>query len=151
MAWAAIRYTTNQLPNPPPATMPLHRIYTTVGLYTTAEKHSMSKAITSLYDQTLPVFYVVVAFVDLPADSFFIGGEPNPKFARINVQHIARHFKDKSNKLGFMQLYENAIKPFTAEKGIDWEVALLPCLNAGLRLNVTIIAGHRRSGSIDVA
>lgn len=82
----------------------------------------MSKAITSLYDQYLPAFYVVVAFIDLPADSFFNGGEPNPKFARINVQHIAHHFTDRDQKLGFMKLYEDTIKPVTVDKGLDWEV-----------------------------
>ncbi|KAF8601370.1 hypothetical protein BDV93DRAFT_495739 [Ceratobasidium sp. AG-I] len=102
--------------------MPLHRIYTTSGQYTPAEKHSLSKAITSLYNQYLPAFYVVVAFIDLPVDSFYIGGEPNSKFVRINVQHLARHFAGVEEKLGFMRLYEEAIKEFTAGKGLDWEL-----------------------------
>lgn len=104
--------------------MPLHRIYTTSGQYAPSEKHRIAKAITSLYDQYLPAFYVVVACIDLPADSFYIGGEPNASFVRINVQHLARHFGTVEEKLAFMQLYEGAIKEFTAGKGLDWEVSL---------------------------
>ncbi|KAF8596003.1 hypothetical protein BDV93DRAFT_514506 [Ceratobasidium sp. AG-I] len=106
--------------------MPMHRIYTAQGLYTPAEKHALSKAITAVYQGSavrLPDFYVVVLFIDLPKDSYFIGGEPNDAFVRFNIQHLARHF-DKDQKLGFMKMYEEAIKPFTAHKGLDWEVNL---------------------------
>ncbi|KAF8601360.1 hypothetical protein BDV93DRAFT_234804 [Ceratobasidium sp. AG-I] len=101
--------------------MPMHRIYTAQGLYTPSEKHALSKAITSVY-KVLPPFYVVVFFIDIPKESFFIGGEPNDTFARFNVQHFARRFQDKEDKLDFMKRYEAALKPFTADKGLDWEI-----------------------------
>ncbi|CAE6513790.1 unnamed protein product [Rhizoctonia solani] len=108
--------------------MPMHRIYSPAGLYSSEEKQALSKAITSAYTSSptggpgLPPFYVVVLFIDLPADSFYIGGEKHNTFARFNVQHLARHFKDKEEKLGFMRLYEEKLKPFTVDKGLDWEV-----------------------------
>lgn len=103
-------------------TMPMHRIYTAEGVYTPTDKQALSKAITSLYTRALPAFYVVVLFIDLPKNSFFIGGETNDKFVRFNVQHLARHFEDKAKKLEFMRTYEEVVKPFTAGKGLDWEV-----------------------------
>lgn len=103
----------------------MHRIYISQGLYTPAEKHALSKAITEVY-KVLPPFYVVVLFIDLPKDSYFIGGEPNDAFVRFNIQHLARHFENKEHKLAFMKRYEEAIKPFTADKGLDWEVRTFP-------------------------
>ncbi|CCO34002.1 hypothetical protein BN14_08093 [Rhizoctonia solani AG-1 IB] len=103
--------------------MPMHRIYTASGLYSPAEKKSLASSITELYQGFgLPAFYVIVLFIDLPNDSFYIGGETNTKFARFNVQHIARSLPTKEVKLEFMQAYENILKPFTADKGLDWEV-----------------------------
>ncbi|KAG8790149.1 hypothetical protein FRC12_012678 [Ceratobasidium sp. 428] len=102
--------------------MPLHRIYTTSGLYTPEEKAAMAKAITCLYTFGLPAFYVVVLFIDVAKDSFFIGGELNDKFVRFNVQHLARHFGSSEKKIEFMSSYEQAVKPFTADKGLDWEI-----------------------------
>ncbi|KAJ1303042.1 hypothetical protein OPQ81_011243 [Rhizoctonia solani] len=49
-------------------------------------------------------------------------GETNENLARFNVQHIARAFPDNKSKLEFMATYEKALKPFTADKGLDWEV-----------------------------
>ncbi|CAE6446213.1 unnamed protein product, partial [Rhizoctonia solani] len=108
--------------------MPMHRIYTPSGLYSSEERQALAKAITSAYTSSptggpgLPPFYVVVLFIDLPEDSFYIGGERHNHFARFNVQHLARHFKSKEEKLKFMHLYEEKLKPFTADKGLDWEV-----------------------------
>ncbi|KAJ1303051.1 hypothetical protein OPQ81_011252 [Rhizoctonia solani] len=103
--------------------MPMHRIYTTSGLYSPAEKKALAQAITNIYQRLgLPAFYVLVFFIDLSKDSFFIGGETNDNFVRFNIQHIARAFPDKASKLGFMRAYEAAVKPFTADKGVDWEI-----------------------------
>ncbi|KDN43753.1 hypothetical protein RSAG8_05943, partial [Rhizoctonia solani AG-8 WAC10335] len=109
--------------------MPMHRIYTPAGLYSSAEKQALAKAITSAYttspagDRGLPPFYVVVLFIDLRDDSFYVGGEKHKSFARFNVQHLARHFRDKKERLGFMRLYEEKLKPFTLDKGLDWEAS----------------------------
>ncbi|CUA68947.1 hypothetical protein RSOLAG22IIIB_08200 [Rhizoctonia solani] len=103
--------------------MPMHRIYTTPGLYSPTEKKALAEAITKIYQGLgLPAFYVVVLFLDLPKDSFYIGGETNDNFVRFNVQHVAKAFPDKESKLGYMKAYEAVLKPFTADKGVDWEV-----------------------------
>ncbi|KAF8695444.1 4-oxalocrotonate tautomerase, partial [Rhizoctonia solani] len=103
--------------------MPMHRIYTTPGLYSVAEKQSLATAITEIYvSGGLPPFYVNVFFIEVPKDSYYIGGQPDDNFARFNVQHIARAFPDKPYKLRFMEAYEKALKPFTADKGLNWEV-----------------------------
>ncbi|CUA75263.1 hypothetical protein RSOLAG22IIIB_05799 [Rhizoctonia solani] len=103
--------------------MPMHRIYTTSGLYSATEKKALASAITKAYQSFgLPAFYVNVFFIDLPQDSFYIGGETNSNFARFNVQHIARSLPTKAKKIEFMEIYERILKPFTADKGLDWEV-----------------------------
>ncbi|CAE6444917.1 unnamed protein product [Rhizoctonia solani] len=103
--------------------MPMHRIYVTPGLYSPTEKQALASAITKIYQSFgLPAFYVLVFFIELPKDSYYIGGESNGNFVRFNVQHIARAFPDKEHKLKFMEIYENTLKPFTADKGVDWEV-----------------------------
>ncbi|CAE6416414.1 unnamed protein product [Rhizoctonia solani] len=103
--------------------MPMHRIYTTSGLYSPTEKKAIASAITKVYQAFgLPDFYVLVFFIDLPKDSFYVGGETNENFVRFNVQHIARALPDKETKLQFMEIYEKTLKPFTADKGVDWEV-----------------------------
>ncbi|CAE6470397.1 unnamed protein product [Rhizoctonia solani] len=108
--------------------MPMHRIYSVAGVFSAEEKQASAKAITSLATSApvgspgFPAFYVVVLFIDLPEDSFYVGGEKHKSFARFNVQHLARHFKNKEEKITFMRLYEDTLKPFTADKGLDWEV-----------------------------
>ena len=87
--------------------MPMHRIYTTPGLYSPSEKKALAEVITKIYQGFgLPAFYVLVFFIDLPKDSFYVGGETNEKFVRFNVQHVARSLPDKASKLGFMEIYE---------------------------------------------
>ncbi|KAJ7790011.1 putative oxalocrotonate tautomerase [Mycena olivaceomarginata] len=101
--------------------MPLHRFFTPKGLYSADEKAAISKAVTGVY-RTLPEFYVVVLFIELDADSFFVGGLPKNNFLRIAAEHYARNFSDDSHKRDFMDRYEEALKPFTKGRGIDWEV-----------------------------
>jgi phenylpyruvate tautomerase PptA (4-oxalocrotonate tautomerase family) len=104
--------------------MPTHRIYTTSGLYSPAEKQSLASGITKIYtDFGLPAFYVVILFIDLPNDSYYVGGQVNTKFARFNIQHLSVALPNKEAKLQYMQDYEKVLRPFTADKGLDWEVS----------------------------
>jgi hypothetical protein len=73
--------------------MPLHRFFTPKGLYSADEKAAISKAVTGVY-RTLPEFYVVVLFIELDADSFFVGGLPKNNFLRIAAEHYARNFSE---------------------------------------------------------
>ena len=73
--------------------MPLHRIYCTKGIFTAAEKEAISQSITKCYS-ILPPFYVVVVFLEVEPDNFYIGGERNARFVRIVSQHFARTKSD---------------------------------------------------------
>ncbi|KAJ7438129.1 putative oxalocrotonate tautomerase [Mycena galericulata] len=114
--------------------MPLHRFFTPKGLYSPEDKASIARAVTAVYSQ-LPPFYVVVLFIEIDSESFFVGGEATDKFLRIGVEHIARNFSDDTVKRQFMDRYEQALEPFTKGRGIDWEVQItdadvgffLPC------------------------
>ncbi|KAK7451314.1 hypothetical protein VKT23_012655 [Stygiomarasmius scandens] len=101
--------------------MPLHRFYIPPNLYTSEEKAAIAKAITAIYS-SLPLFYVVVLFVEVPKENYFVGGERNDRFLRIVIQHLARQFADDSRKRDFMNRYETALDPWTKKKGIDWEI-----------------------------
>jgi len=69
--------------------MPFHRIYYPPELYTPEEKQAMAKAIMECYKK-LPGFFVIVNFIDVGKDDFYVGGERNQRFVRIVVHHLAR-------------------------------------------------------------
>lgn len=73
--------------------MPLHRWFVPPNLYSDEDKAAIAKAITSRYSM-LPPFYVVVLFIDVKENSYFVGGEKNNQFVRIGIEHIARHFPE---------------------------------------------------------
>ncbi|KAJ7176709.1 putative oxalocrotonate tautomerase [Mycena filopes] len=104
--------------------MPLHRFFTPKGLYTPEEKAAIATTVTNVYSE-LPPFYVVVLFIDVEPINYFVGGKSTDRFLRIAVEHIARDFSDEKQKRGFMDRYEKALQPFTAGRGIDWEVQVM--------------------------
>lgn len=59
--------------------MPFHRLYCSPNLYTKEEKHEIARAITGVYTR-LPPFYVVVNFIEVEKDNFFVSGEPEDRF-----------------------------------------------------------------------
>ncbi|KAF7378100.1 Tautomerase-3 domain-containing protein [Mycena sanguinolenta] len=101
--------------------MPLHRFFTPKGLYSAEDKAAISVAVTDVYSM-LPKFYVVVLFIELDPDNFFVGGKSRHNFVRIAAEHYARNFSDDGHKRAFMDRYEKALEPFTKGRGIDWEV-----------------------------
>ena len=54
-----------------------------------SSSQAIAERITTVYS-VLPKFYVVLVFVDVDQDSFFIGGSHNDRFVRIVSQHLAR-------------------------------------------------------------
>lgn len=73
--------------------MPLHRIYAAKGTFSPSEKQAIAQSITKIYDAIpIPSFYTVVVFVDVDADSIYVGGKPNARFVRIVSQHLARSY-----------------------------------------------------------
>ncbi|KAJ7587338.1 putative oxalocrotonate tautomerase [Mycena floridula] len=111
--------------------MPLHRIYVPPDLYSDDEKAALSEAITRIY-KSLPTFYVVVIFIDVPKNNYFVGGKETDSFVRFVVHHVARHFNSDEHKKGFMTMYQAALDPFTKEKGVDWEVQIVGDLDRAL-------------------
>ena len=122
------------------ANMPLHRFYVPPGLYTAEDKAKLSEAITAVY-ASIPRFYVVVVFIEVDKDSYYVGGKPTDNFVRVVIHHLARQFpkyvtisakeirhlqrlRSDQRKKQFMDTYEKAIEPFTKERGVDWEVEI---------------------------
>jgi phenylpyruvate tautomerase PptA (4-oxalocrotonate tautomerase family) len=78
--------------------MPLHRFFTPKGMYSPEEKAAISAAVTAVY-ASLPKFYVVVLFIELEPENFFVGGKSTNRFLRIAAEHYARNFSE------FVQIY----------------------------------------------
>ncbi|KAJ3872219.1 putative oxalocrotonate tautomerase [Lentinula edodes] len=105
--------------------MPFHRFYCSANLYSKEEKQAIARSITELYARVpIPRFYVVVNFIEVGQDDCYVGGEPNTKFLRICVQHLARNLQTVEEKRNFMERYEKTLEPYTKDKGIDWEVQI---------------------------
>ena len=119
--------------------MPLWRIYHPDNVYSSVEeRQAFSQAITSIYTSVgLPAFYVIVLFCPLPTSNIFVGGRttdpslptsaPLPgststaPFIRIFGSNIARRLQDSNHKKSFLDRVDQAIKPWTQDKGYDWE------------------------------
>lgn len=75
--------------------MPLHRFYVPPDLYSADDKAKIAEAITEIYTKKLkplPAFYVVVIFIDVKEEDYFVGGKKTQQFVRVVVDHLARQF-----------------------------------------------------------
>ena len=70
---------------------------------------------------TMPRFYVVVAFHDLPKDSLFIGGVPRNDFVRFSIDHIAYAMPAELRE-ALLKFINKSIHPFVRDRGLDWEI-----------------------------
>jgi phenylpyruvate tautomerase PptA (4-oxalocrotonate tautomerase family) len=72
--------------------MPLHRLYVPPKLYSAEEKSAIADAITKIYTEVynLPAFYVVVLFISVDKEDYYVGGRRRDNFVRIAVEHMAR-------------------------------------------------------------
>lgn len=104
--------------------MPYWKILTPVGAYSDEDKQALSDSITDLYVDAvnLPRFYVVVAFEEVPAGSFYIGGKVHTNFVRVVIDHIARQIDTPQLQEACMDWIEMVLEPFVKERGFDWEV-----------------------------
>ncbi|KAK0243310.1 putative oxalocrotonate tautomerase [Armillaria nabsnona] len=97
--------------------MPLHRFYIPVGFYSKEDK-----AVQQCYSH-LPKFYVVVIFIEVDKENFYVGAEATDNFVRVVVHHMAAHYSDEYKKV-FMDKYEKALEPFIKARGADWEIQI---------------------------
>ena len=74
--------------------MPLHRFYIPRNTYSKEDKAALSEAITSVYN-VLPKFYVVVLFIEVDKEDYFVGGKSVDNFVRVVVHHYAVTMKDE--------------------------------------------------------
>ncbi|CAK0786534.1 hypothetical protein CVIRNUC_009747 [Coccomyxa viridis] len=101
--------------------MPLHRIYSVKGVFSPDDKKAIAEGITNVY-KVLPKFYVVVVFIDVDKDSFYIGGKANDRFVRINTQHLARTNIGGEREKQVLDAIEAAFAPYVKDRGLDWEI-----------------------------
>jgi len=109
--------------------MPLWNIYCTEGTYNSAQKQAFAAAITDIYtsevgglpEMTMPRFYVVVVFHDVPKGSLFVGGVPRNDFVRISIDHIAYAMPEELREL-LLKFINKSIHPHVRDRGLDWEI-----------------------------
>lgn len=101
--------------------MPLWSIYHPIDAYSAEDKASLARQVTDLYGRVMPRFYVNVLFHPMPADAFYIGGEPRNNFVRITMDHIARTFTSEEASRRFIDRVNQIIAPFVRDRGYDWE------------------------------
>jgi phenylpyruvate tautomerase PptA (4-oxalocrotonate tautomerase family) len=102
--------------------MPLHRLYVPPNLYSAEDKAAIAEAITEVYAR-LPAFYVVVLFIDISKESYFVGGKRNERFVRIAVQHIARQFPECVLSIYWIEMSEFKLRlavTVIQQKEISW-------------------------------
>uniref|UniRef100_A0A8H7N4Z4 Tautomerase cis-CaaD-like domain-containing protein n=1 Tax=Bionectria ochroleuca TaxID=29856 RepID=A0A8H7N4Z4_BIOOC len=110
--------------------MPLWNIFHTEGIFESQEVRSKLAAdITSLYTSGgLPSFYVVVHFIPLPPTNVFVAAEAriNKPFVRFVVEHMAVHREEGPEGFAerFSDRIKEALRPYIAEKGYDWEITI---------------------------
>jgi phenylpyruvate tautomerase PptA (4-oxalocrotonate tautomerase family) len=101
--------------------MPLWTIHHSTGVFTDPDRRELAGTVTGLYT-LLPRFYVGVVFNEVPAGSFYVGGEPAERFVRIAVEHIARTLPNPESRTRWMGMVHEALVPFMAGRGLDWEI-----------------------------
>ena len=105
--------------------MPLWKIHHPVDAYTPADKKEFAGAITAVYDAVpIPRFYVVVLFEEVPADSFYVGGDSHGSFVRIQIDQMARTLPGPVIREWWVRNLDQVIAPWVRDRGYDWEFTI---------------------------
>ncbi|KAJ5617202.1 Tautomerase [Penicillium hordei] len=106
--------------------MPSWHIRHSPDTITAPEKEQLAKSITKLYvSYGLPAFYVQVHFIENIPGSSFVGGEPHPKSAALEIYHVARAFFTDEAKQRFLAAVDEILNPFFEPKGMEWEYFII--------------------------
>lgn len=101
--------------------MPLWHIYHRPGTYTAEDKRDFATDITAYYSRFgLPPFYAVALFHEIPADSFYVGGEPVAS-VRITIDHLARQLDDPDRRTAMTRQLHDLMAPYTHDRGLHLE------------------------------
>jgi hypothetical protein len=108
--------------------MPLWNIYYTADIFeSTVTRTKLAEDITNLYTGGgMPAFYVVVQFIPLPAENVFVAGKARTNFVRLVIQHMAVHKHEGVDNFParFSTKINDALRPYIADKGYDWEITV---------------------------
>ena len=104
--------------------MPLWTIYHSPGTFTADERRKLAETVTAYYSDQLglPRFYVVTLFQEIPADSFYVGGEPSARAVRVTIDHIARRIPDSTLRRRVTAQISRLLTPLMEQyPHIHWE------------------------------
>jgi hypothetical protein len=66
----------------------------------------------------------VFIYEEMAKDSCFVGGEPNNKFVRFKIDHIARTLPGSVLREWWIRTLDTVIAPYVKDKGYDWEISV---------------------------
>ena len=105
--------------------MPLWKIHHPVDAYTPADKKEFAGAITAVYDAVpIPRFYVVVLFEEVPADSFYVGGDPTAISSGSRSTRWRGPCPVRSSGNGGSGTSTRSSPPRVKDRGYDWEFTI---------------------------
>lgn len=113
--------------------MPLWQIYHPESTFADVEsKQALTNDITSMYTPRMPAFYVVVQFISMSPETFWVGGSSKTErpFIRIVISHVAITSKTTSeDEDAFFKrvtgLIDGVLQPHVEAKGYDWEYSVM--------------------------
>ena len=110
--------------------MPLWQVFHPKGAYTAEDKQGLAERITGLFTSApMPAFYVVVVFIEMSPDDFYVGAKPTKNFVRFKVDQMANTLPSQLAREWWLRHVQHAVAPYVSDRGYDSEV-----LSRGLEL-----------------
>jgi len=95
--------------------LPLWQVFHPKGAYTAEDKQGLAERITGLFTSApMPAFYVVVVFIEMSPDNYFVGATPTKNFVRFKVDQMANTFPSQLAREWWMRHVQHAVAPATA-------------------------------------
>jgi phenylpyruvate tautomerase PptA (4-oxalocrotonate tautomerase family) len=106
--------------------MPLWQVFHPKDTYSAEDKHGLAERITGLFTSSpMPAFYVVVIYIEVGPDDYYVGGEKLKKtFIRFKVDQMANTFANQMLKEWWMRHVQRAVAPYVSERGYDSEIQI---------------------------
>lgn len=105
--------------------MPLWQVFHPKDAFTAEDKQGLAERITGLFSRVpMPDFYVVVIFVEIPPESYYVGARPRGDFVRFKVDQMAATLPNQISREWWMRRVEQAIAPYVTDRGFDSEVQI---------------------------
>jgi phenylpyruvate tautomerase PptA (4-oxalocrotonate tautomerase family) len=105
--------------------VPLWQVFCPKGAYTAEDKQGLAERITGLFTSApMPAFYVVVVFIEMSPDNYYVGAKPIKNFVRFKVDQMANTLPSQLAREWWMRHVHHAVAPYVSDRGYDSEVQI---------------------------